>query len=60
MMAGGFGGVGGRRMTAHDGRDLAWLQILYNLILTSLDMGDKRPPPHFQNSSKKLFHIDCE
>ena len=28
-------------------------------ILTSLDMGDKRPP-HFQNSSKNLFHIDSE
>ena len=29
-------------------------------FLTSLDMGDKRPPPAFQNSFKKLFHIDSE
>ena len=35
MMAGGFGGVGGRRMTAHDGRDLAWLEILNNFILNN-------------------------
>jgi len=28
MMAGGFGGVGGRRMTAHDGRDLAQMRKL--------------------------------
>ena len=26
--------------------------------LTSLDMEGRMPPPHFQNSSKNLFHIE--
>ena len=36
--------------------------IAYRWIasLTSLIMRDKRPPPDFQNSCKKLFHIDPE
>ena len=34
--------------------------LIYEIINQFVHGGDKRPPPHFQNSSKKLFHIDCE
>ena len=55
---------------------LTFMDLLYNIffwlfkldfliyqnfsILTSLDMGGNKRPPDFQNSSKKIFHIDCE